>query len=101
MSESSYKTFEIGSKGNLLCVGSKDSELDKSNNPRQGFPNTYVANGYIDILSTKFIKNNSKIHGNNVLPFITPTTYELDTLEDVELLEFQLNKNKSIFSKVF
>ena len=100
MSESSYKTFEIGPKGNLLCVGSKDSELDKSNNPRQGFPNTYVANGYIDILSTKFIKNNSKIHGNNVLPFITPITYELDTLEDVELLEFQLNKNKSIFSKV-
>ncbi len=101
MSESSYKTFEIGNQGNLICVGSKDSELDISNNPRQGFPKTFVANGYIDILSTKFIKNNNKIHGNNVLPFITPITYEIDSLEDIELLEFQLNRNKSIFSKVF
>tara|TARA_Y100000589_G_C26949797_1_gene546003 strand:+ start:29 stop:754 length:726 start_codon:yes stop_codon:yes gene_type:complete len=101
MSESAYKTFEIGNSGNLICVGSNDSELDKANNARQSFPKTYIANGYIDILSVNFINKNKKIHGNRVLPFITPTTYELDTLEDIEFLEFQLNKNQKFFSRIF
>ena len=101
MSESAYKTFEIGNSGNLICVGSNDSELDKANNARQSFPKTYIANGYIDILSVNFINKNKKIHGNRVLPFITPITYELDTLENVEFLEFQLNKNQKFFSRIF
>ena len=42
-----------------------------------------------------------KIHGNKVLPFLTPTSHELDTIEDLDLLEFQLMKNSEIFAKVF
>ena len=101
MAESAYKTFEISNLGTLSCVGTNDPELDKANEARQSFPETYVANGYIDILSREFIQRNKKIHGDKVLPFITPITHELDRLEDVDYLEFQLNRNKEIFSKVF
>ena len=52
MSESSYKTLEIVEGGQLKRLGADGTALDVANNPRQQFPNTYVANGYIDVLST-------------------------------------------------
>ena len=101
MSESAYKTFEINSDGLLTHIGTKDAELDKDNNARQQFPTTYVANGYVDLISTKFVLKSKKIHGNRVLPFFTPVTHEIDTLEDVDLLEFHLTKSKNFYTKVF
>ena len=101
MSESAYKTFEINSDGLLAHIGTKDVELDEANNARQEFPKTYVANGYVDLISTEFVLKSKKIHGNRVLPFITPITHEIDTLDDIDLLEFHLTKNKNFFTKVF
>ena len=101
MSESAYKTFEISNEGLLTTIFNHDSELDSSNNARQKFPLTYVANGYVDLISTEFTLKSKKIHGNKVLPFLTPTSHELDTIEDLDLLEFQLMKNSEIFAKVF
>ena len=54
MSESAYKTLEITSSGFLKQIGSEGTELDAANDAR--FPITYFANGYIDVLSTRFIK---------------------------------------------
>ena len=45
-----------------LHIGSKDPELDKANNARQQFPTTYVANGYVDLISTEFVLKSKKIH---------------------------------------
>ena len=86
MSESSYKNFEITSDDYLIPLGAKYTN-DISNNPRQSFPPTYTANGYIDILSTKFITNFDLIHGEKVIPFMTPLTLEIDTEEDFMMLE--------------
>lgn len=101
MAESAYKTFEINKNGSLMSVGSKETALDHANNGRQEFPMTYVANGYIDVISTEFIIKNKKIHGNNVKPFITQTCYEIDCLEDFEMLEFQLKKSPQIYTRLF
>ncbi len=101
MSESAYKTFEISENGFLQCVGSKNSLLDESNKARQQFPETYFANGYVDVLSYDFIKKNQLLHGRNVMPFFTETSYEVDTPEDFEFLEFILSKNSSLIKFVF
>ena len=55
MSESAYKTFEISNEGLLRRLGSTSTDLDVANNARQEFPATYIANGYVDVLSSSFI----------------------------------------------
>jgi N-acylneuraminate cytidylyltransferase len=101
MSESAYKTFEITVDGRFQRVGSKDTALDLANNARQQFPNTYQANGYIDVLSVRFIRENGLIHGDWVLPFITPNVVEVDTEDDFLRLEYQLSRLPSLASQLF
>lgn len=101
MSESAYKTFEIAPEGQLKRVASDSTELDAANNARQEFPVTYIANGYVDVLSTTFIRKASLIHGNHVLPFITPVVTEVDTEEDFARLEFELLKHPEFAQQIF
>lgn len=101
MSESAYKSFEIGLGGQLKCVASENTELDVANNPRQQFPSTYIANGYVDVLSTRFIRNMHLIHGNHVLPFITPMVLEVDTDDDFSMLEWQLQNRPELATRLF
>ena len=101
MSESAYKTFEIGSGGRLKRIASDSTELDAANNARQEFPSTYIANGYVDVLSTRFIRKTQLIHGDHVIPFITPVTGEIDTEEDFANLELELHKNPEFKTRLF
>lgn len=101
MSESAYKTFEIAAEGQLKRLASDSTELDAANNARQQFPATYIANGYVDVLSTAFVRAASLIHGNYVLPFISPAVTEVDTEEDFELLEFELLKHPEFAQRIF
>ena len=55
---------------------------------RQSFPSTYVANGYVDVLSVARIRSTGKIHGDRVMAFITPPVAEVDTEIDFKFLEF-------------
>jgi CMP-N,N'-diacetyllegionaminic acid synthase len=101
MSESAYKTFEIAPAGQFKRLGAYGTALDAANNARQQFPATYQANGYVDVLSTRFIRDNSLIHGDWVLPFITPTVVEVDTEDDFALLEYQLARTPKISTQLF
>ena len=101
MPESAYKTFEIASNGQLKRLCSNSTELDSLNNPRQHFPNTYVANGYVDVLSVNHIETKRLIHGDHVLPFVTPSVDEIDVEEDFRRLEYQLSVNPFIIPLVF
>lgn len=101
MPESAYKTFEIAAGGQLKRLGSADTALDSANNARQQFPSTYQANGYVDVLSSAFIRKSSLIHGDHVIPFITPPVVEVDTEDDFAHLEFQLIQMPDIIQKIF
>lgn len=101
MSESAYKTFEIAPDGQFKRLGADGTALDAANNARQQFPATYQANGYVDVLSTRFIRDNGLIHGDWVLPFITPTVVEVDTEDDFALLEYQLARTPKISTNLF
>jgi len=101
MAESAYKTFEISSAGDLKRVGSDSTALDAANNARQGFPRTYIANGYVDVLSTAFIRQSHLLHGDRVMPFVTPVVGEVDTEDDFGHLEYQLARTPGIIQTVF
>ena len=101
MSESAYKTFEIGSGGQLKRVASDSTALDAANNARQLFPKTYSANGYVDVLSVAFIRKSGLIHGDHVVPFITPPVVEVDTEHDFADLELQLVRTPHLVQRLF
>ena len=101
MSESAYKTFEISEDGRFKRVGSAEFNLDSANNARQQFPSTYMANGYVDVLSTSFIRDNKIIHGDWVAPFLTTLAQEVDNEDDFMLLEYELSRNPEIYKLLF
>ena len=101
MSESAYKTFEIADSGHLKRLASDSTALDAANSARQQFPATYQANGYVDVLSPRFIRSQKLLHGDSVMPFITPTVVEVDTEDDFFHLEYLLDRNPSIVQQLF
>ena len=101
MPESAYKTFEMAAGGQLKRLGADNTALDSANNARQQFPSTYQANGYVDVLSSEFIRKYGLMHGDHVMPYLTPSVVEVDTQDDFDLLEFQISRTPSVLQKLF
>ncbi|MCV6602602.1 MAG: acylneuraminate cytidylyltransferase family protein [Cohaesibacter sp.] len=101
MSESAYKTFEINEDGILACVGTGDTALDAANRARQQCPTTYFPNGYVDILSTAFIRRTGLLNGNHVLPFLTPLSLEVDSEDDFQQIEYRLTRSPDYLDILF
>jgi CMP-N-acetylneuraminic acid synthetase len=100
MSESAYKTFEVSDLGLLKPIASV-ADGDKANLPRQAFPKTYQANGYVDVLNPEFILMEDKLHGDKIFAFKTPVVTEVDTLTDLEYLNWEVQQNKDLVKLVF
>jgi CMP-N-acetylneuraminic acid synthetase len=84
--ETAYKSFK---KTGLYWQGLFDNEYsgDYYNLPRQSLPKTYHPNGYIDIVRPSFFMNNDRLHGDQMLAFITNFTHEIDTIHDLKIVE--------------
>jgi N-acylneuraminate cytidylyltransferase len=100
MSESAYKTFEVSDKGLLKPIASV-TDGDKANLPRQAFPKTYQANGYVDVLNPEFILNERKLHGDKIFAFKTPVVTEVDSLTDLEYLDWEVSQNRDLVKLIF
>jgi CMP-N-acetylneuraminic acid synthetase len=53
------------------------------------YPDTYWANGYVDVLRVSYILKEKRIHGDKVMAYVTPPVVDIDSLEDFKYLEFQ------------
>lgn len=100
MSQSAYKSLEVGPNGWLRPLGSDGTAMDEANIGRQSFPTTFIANGYVDVLSVEFIRATRLLHGDRVLPFRTQPVLEVDTENDMEHLEFQLTREPELLHVV-
>jgi CMP-N,N'-diacetyllegionaminic acid synthase len=100
MSESAYKTFEVSAQGLLKPIASV-SDGEKANLPRQTFPKTYQANGYVDVLNPEFILKEHKLHGDKIFAFKTPVVTEVDSLSDLEYLNWEVQQNQELVKLVF
>mgnify|MGYP001169568875 CR=1 FL=1 len=99
LSNTGFRTLIIKKKI-LYSMNDNSPFMDKLNIARQNFVDTYMANGYVDIVKTKtLLKKN--IHGNKVYPFLTHDfNSDIDTLEDFNNFQIILNKN-AYFRKNF
>ncbi len=101
MPTTAYKSMEITDSGVLRQLGAQGTALDDANGPRQKFPVTYIANGYVDVLSGPFIRVAGLLHGDQVFPFVTPPALEVDTAEDFDLLEYHLDRHPKLVEQLF
>ncbi|MAO54807.1 MAG: cytidylyltransferase [Rhodospirillaceae bacterium] len=83
-----YKWFEIAETGYYTGIRPQDTRPEYYNLPRQAFPAVYDPNGYIDVVRTSQVLNHESVHGPNIAAFITDYAPEVDTEEDLELIEF-------------
>tara|TARA_B110000503_G_C7145308_1_gene412657 strand:+ start:387 stop:1094 length:708 start_codon:yes stop_codon:yes gene_type:complete len=68
--------------------------LDNINNPRQAYLNSYLPNGYIDIIKTKSIFKGF-LHGNRVMPYISKNfVSDIDSLWDLKIASFLRDDKK-------
>lgn len=93
--ESPFKWFRKNADGYLTSLNGEDTNLDRYNGPRQDFPDVLIPNGYVDIVRSSFIRTKKLLHGNKVLAMETPYCTELDSPEELSLLEFQLQDASS------
>lgn len=101
MSESAYKTFQVSDENYLVSTFKNDPNLEASNRARQSFPDTFMGNGYIDILKTDLILNREMIHGDRVLSFETDPVVEVDCLFDFSILEAMVKNDDTACVELF
>ena len=100
MSETAYKTLEI-ENGYLKCICTGSLDINVSNRPRQEFPITYQPNGYVDVIRSSYVMEKGEVFGDKVIAYVTPRTSEVDTLEDFEYLEYQVDRKPAIVRSLF
>lgn len=65
------------------------------NLPKQAFEQVYVPDGFVDIIKASFILNNEEIHGSKMIGFESPICTEVDSIEEFDYIQYQLDKNGS------
>ena len=65
------------------------------NLPKEAFKQVYIPDGFVDIVKSSFVMNNNEIHGDKMIGFESPVCTEVDSLEEFEYIQDQLDKNGS------
>lgn len=93
LAEPPQKMFQKNKKGFFEGFFPNDSRPDYFNLPRQTFPKAYHPNGYVDVVRPEFVRKNNRVHGPNILAFVTEHVTEIDRQADFEYLEYQIKKS--------
>jgi CMP-N-acetylneuraminic acid synthetase len=80
-------------KSNCYFRGLVDGE--DYNLPKEAFEQVYIPDGFVDIVRSSFAMNNKEIHGNRMIGFESPVCTEVDSIEEFEYIQYQLDKNGS------
>jgi CMP-N,N'-diacetyllegionaminic acid synthase len=91
-----YKWFEMDSQGYFQGIRPYDTRPEYYNLPRQSFPPVYDPNGYVDVVRASQLLNSQSVHGCAIIGFITPHCHDVDSLEDLELLNFWVERHGSM-----
>lgn len=85
--KSPYKMYRIINNNLEPLFKKVDNIVEPFNECRQKLPSTYLHNGYIDILNTNIIKENT-VTGNKILPYLMSEDeiHDIDELKDIKLI---------------
>lgn len=86
-----YKMYHI-KNNHLIPIIKEYNYLNESyNQARQHFPDTFLHNGYLDIVKTDVIINQNLLSGSKIYPYIM----EENNLDDIDdLKDFEISENK-------
>lgn len=60
---------------------------DDANMPRKSYPDAYIPSVYVDVLTTRCIVENDKLHGQKMVSLVTEETVDIDSEEDFKNAE--------------
>ena len=80
-------------KSNYYFRGLVDGE--DYNLPKEAFEQVYIPDGFVDVVKSSFVMNNKEIHGDRMIGFESPVCTEVDSVEEFEYIQYQLDKNGS------
>lgn len=91
--KSPYKMYRV-TNNNILeplfknVINNEKEIIEPYNECRQNLPQTYLHNGYIDILNTNIVENGT-ISGNKIYPYVMSNIeiHDIDTSKDLELIK--------------
>ena len=93
--ESPLKWFRRDEEGYFkgLIAGGEEKEI--YNLPKEAFEDVYVPDGYIDVVKGSYVMNHETLHGNNMIGFQSPVCTEVDSVQEFEYIQFQLERTGS------
>ncbi len=91
-SEIPYKWFNLKEDGYFKPIWD-NMTLDEANNPRQDFPDVYIPDGYVDVLSSVYIIENDLLHGDRMIGFVVPEGIDIDAEKDMQAVETFLKQH--------
>jgi len=65
------------------------------NLPKESFNQVYIPDGFIDIVKTSFMMSHKEIHGDRIIGFESPVCSEVDSSEEFDYIQYQLDKDGS------
>ena len=63
------------------------------NLPKEAFEQVYIPDGFVDVVKLSFVMNNKEIHGDKMIVFESPVCTEIDSVEEFDYIQYQLDKN--------
>ena len=76
-----------------LLEGGESAEY--YNLPKEAFPTVYIPDGYVDVIKASHVMNNDTLHGENMIGFESPVCTEVDSPQEFEYIQYQLERSGS------
>ena len=92
--ESPFKWFTKDKDGYFGGLDSSKEGLDYLNGPRQKFPDVFIPDGYVDVVKRSTVMKENLLHGNRIIAFESPHCIEVDSPEELNMLEFKMQNNQ-------
>jgi CMP-N,N'-diacetyllegionaminic acid synthase len=92
-----YKMFR-NDKGYMVPFLKFDGIKEFYNLPRQHFEDTFIPNGYVDILRPEILMQTKLLHGSRMKLWETPEVPDIDTEHEISLAESQ--KDDIVYKKL-
>lgn len=91
-----FKYYKAGKKNGFLEPLMPDMTLEETNMPRQGYPEVYIGNNYVDVLRADVVIRSDGMYGSDLLAFVTEEIPDIDTELDARLLSCYEGMNQAL-----
>ena len=97
--ETPLKWFKKNKYNYFEGIIPRNDGIENFNLPKESFEQIYVPNGYVDVIKSDYIMNNNNIHGDKMIAFETNVCTEVDSVEELNYIDYQIQKNGSSLIK--